>query len=104
MSMRMTSPLLHDPRDSAFLTSIIAEPEIHRPPLDSIEQERIPATCEHCSRRCFLEDSLRKSQRQRDLEFDRINREKAELLGKAVHDLRLPIATIQIYGELLAEG
>jgi signal transduction histidine kinase len=26
------------------------------------------------------------------------------LLGKAVHDLRLPIATIQIYGELLAEG
>jgi signal transduction histidine kinase len=100
----MTSPLPHDARDSALLTSTIAEPEAHLPQAVSVEREQVPPSCEHCSRRWFLEDNLRKRRKQKDLEFDKVIREMAELLGMAVHDLRLPVATIQIYSELLAEG
>ena len=103
--MRMTSPLPHDARDSAVLTaSTIAEPEAHLPSAVSYEREQVPASCEHCSRRSFLEDKLRKGTKRKNLEVDRIIREKAVLLGMAAHDLRLPVATIQIYSELLAEG
>ncbi|HEV8412146.1 MAG TPA: HAMP domain-containing sensor histidine kinase [Bryobacteraceae bacterium] len=101
--MRMTSPLPHAACDSALLTSTIAEPEAHLlPQTVSVEREQLPPSCEHCGQRWFLEDNLQTKQKNR--EFDRIIRGKAELLGMAVHDLRLPVATIQIYSELLAEG
>ncbi len=103
--MRMTSPLPHAACDSALLASTIAEPKAHLlPQTVSVEHEQLPPGCEHCGRRWSLEDNLRKRAKQKSREFDRIIQGKAELLGMAVHDLRLPVATIQIYSELLAEA
>ena len=105
MSMRISSPIPHDARDSASLTTLkIAEPEAYLPPAVSVRHRQTPQACEHCGQFRFLEDNLRERLKQKSLEFDRLIREKAELLGIAVHDLRLPVATIQIYSELLAES
>jgi len=56
--------------------------------------------CEDCSRLRFLRQRIK----QKDQEFASTLREKAKLLGIAVHDLRLPVAAIEIYSELLAES
>lgn len=47
---------------------------------------------------------LRQRMHEKDIEFERIIREKTELLGTAAHDLRLPLAAIQVSSELLAES
>ncbi len=105
MSMRITSPIPHDAHECASLTALkIAEPEEHLPPLVLVKGKQIPAASEHCSQLRFIADTLREKPKRKSRDFDRIIREKAELLGIAVHDLRLPIATIRIYSELLAEG
>ena len=97
MSMRVASPIPHDARDSASLTTLnFAEPVAHLPPEVSINRDRIGPACEHCS--------PREMRKQKNQEFDLLTRKKAELLGIAAHDLRLPVATIQVYSELLAEG
>jgi len=104
-SMRITSPISHHARDRAFLPSLkIAVPEVPVPPEVSVKHKHIPSVCEDCSRRKSLENSFCERTKQKHLEFDRLIREKSELLGIAAHDLRLPVATIQIYSELLAEG
>ena len=101
--MRIASPIPHDARDSAHLTALtIAEPVQHLPALVSFKQ--MPLACEHCSQVTLREASLREEIKRKHLTFDRILQDKAELLGIAVHDIRLPLATIQIYSELLAEG
>ena len=101
--MRITSPVPHDARDSAHLTALtIAKPVQHLPALVSLKQ--IPPACEHCSQVKLREASLRAEMKRKHLTFDRILQDKAELLGIAVHDLRLPLATIQMYSELLVEG
>src|SRR4051794_35226264 len=73
-------------------------------PADLLANKPIPPTCEHCSHLSWLVDILRQKLKRKDLEFDRLIQEKAELLDIAAHDLRLPVATIRIYTELLAEG
>jgi len=103
--MRITSPISHDTRDSAFLTALkIVAPVAHLPQEVSVTREHIPSACEDCSRLKSLENNFREKTKQKRLEFDRIIRDKAELLGIAAHDLRHPVAAIQIYSELLAEG
>jgi len=103
--MRNTSPISHDARESAFLTALrIAAPAAHVPLKVSVKREHIPSSCEDCGRLKSLENSFREKTKQKRLEFDSIIRKKAELLGIAAHDLRHPIAAIQIYSELLAEG
>src|SRR5437868_10696998 len=100
--MRIAPPIPHEARDSASLIPFkIPEAAAHLPPEVSVRRARIPPSCEHCTQLRF---SFRERRKQKRLEFDKIIQEKAELLGLAVHDLRLPIATIQIYSELLAEG
>jgi len=100
--MRIAPPIPHEARDSASLTEFkIPEPVAQLPPEVSVRRDRIPPACEH---RTQLRFSFRERRKQTRLELDKIIQEKAELLGLAVHDLRLPVATIQIYSELLAEG
>ena len=105
MSMRITSPIPHDARDSAPLTPLtelkLTEPEAHLPPALSVRHKQ---TCEHSCQIRSLENDFRERLKQKSLEIDRLTRDNARLLAIAVHDLRLPVATIQIYSELLAEG
>jgi len=102
VSLRIAPPIPHEAHDSASLTALeIPEPMAHLQPEVSLRRDRIPAAGEH---RTQLRLSFRERRKQKGPEFDKVIREKAELLGLAVHDLRLPVATIQIYSELLAEG
>ena len=104
MSTRNTSPLQFQLPNEPLLRlsktiALAARPE----PTDLLASEELAPTCEHCVLLRRLIDVLQLKIKQKDLEFDRLSQEKAELLGIAAHDLRLPIATIQIYGALLAE-
>jgi signal transduction histidine kinase len=102
VSMRIAPPIPHEVPDSASLTTFkIPEPVALLSPEVSVRSDRIPPACEHCTRLRFR---FRERRKQKRREFDKIIQDKAELLGLAVHDLRLPVATIQIYSELLAEG
>jgi len=106
--MRITSPIPHDARDSAPLTPLtelkLTEPEAHLPSAHSLRQQRIPPACEHSGQLRSLENDFRERLKQKSLEIDRLTRDNARLLAIAVHDLRLPVAAIQIYSELLAEN
>ena len=102
MSMRIAPPIPHEARDSASLTAFkIPEPAAHLPAEVFVRRDRVPPNCEHCTQLRF---SYRERRKRKRLELDKIIQDKAEWLGLAVHDLRLPVATIQIYSELLAEG
>jgi len=91
VSMRIASPISH------------AEPAAHLLQVTA-KRDQIPPACEHCDQFRLLAAKLRGKAKRKSLELDRIFRDKAELLGTAVHDLRLPVANIQIYSELMAEG
>jgi two-component system sensor histidine kinase BarA len=103
VTIRNTSPLAYQQRDNALLSTSRTAAPAAPAPRQLAAGDHAPAASEHCSQRRFIADTLEKPKRK-SRDFDRIIREKAELLGIAVHDLRLPITTIQIYSELLAEG
>jgi signal transduction histidine kinase len=106
--MRISSLIPHDARHSASLTPVtelkLAKPEATLAPAFSVSHKQIPPVCEHCGQFRFLENDLGEKLKQKSLEVDRMIRDNAKFLASAVHDLRLPVATIQIYSDLLAEG
>ena len=98
---RATSPIPFAPRNKPFLhSSKPARFTAQTALVESLESEKVPPAGEDRGR--FR--SLLQRIKQKDRKIAGIIRQKAELLGTAVHDLRLPVATIQIYSELLAEG
>ena len=105
MSTRNTSPLAFQPPKNRLLRSSKTFALAQRPaPTELLASEDIPLSCEHCTQLRRLTDVLRQKIKQKDLAFERLIQTKGELLGIAVHDLRLPVATIRTYGELLFEG
>jgi signal transduction histidine kinase len=105
VSTRNTSPLAFQPPQNRHLrlSKAFALAQ-HSEPMELLASEDIPPTCEHCAQLKRLTDTLQQKIKQKDLVFERLIQKKAELLGIAVHDLRLPVATIRTYGELLFEG
>ena len=101
MSIRNTSPLPYKQRDIELLSTSGTTAHVSQPaPRQLVARDQVPLACEDCSQIRILTEKIK----QKDLIFERLIRNKAELLAIAVHDLRLPVATIQIYSELLAEG
>jgi signal transduction histidine kinase len=105
VSPRNTSPLAFQPPKNRLLRLSKTFALAQRPePMDLLASEDISPTCEHCTDLRRLADVLEQKIKQRDLALERLTQTKAELLGIAVHDLRLPVATIRTYGQLLFEG
>ena len=100
MSTRNTSPLPHPQCDNVLLSTSRTAAVARLAPRQLVARDHVPPRCENCSQFRILTEKIK----QKDLVFERLIQDKAELLRTAVHDLRLPAATIQIYSELLSEG